>query len=69
MISPGGLLLVVGLSDRSIVMIGPGGLLLAVGLSDRSIVMIGPGGLLLVVSQLFAVPVLVFMGVIVKNSK
>jgi hypothetical protein len=50
-------------------MIGPGGLLLVVGLSEWSIVMIGPGGLLLVVSQLFAVPVLVFMGVIVKNSK
>jgi hypothetical protein len=31
--------------------------------------MIGPGGLLLVVSQLFAVPVLVLMGVIVKTSK
>ncbi len=59
MISPGGLLLVVGLSQWSIVMIGPGGLLLVVGLCQWSIVMIGPGGLLLVVSQLFAVPVLV----------
>jgi hypothetical protein len=41
--------LLLSVSDWSIVMISPGGLLLVVGLSQWSIVMIGPGGLLLVV--------------------